>query len=205
MKIICGPEDNPATITIELPIQKEILGVLVSGGIDSAILYFMIIQENIRLGNLHDIIPLTVSRKEGSVYFAGPVVEHVHRYFNIPLVPHLTVGDNTLVEIKQVTSGMHDAFAMGCEKVYLGIIVQLEQHAIGWDRPFMIQSEKFRLPFLNVNKSHIIDLVRRVNQECLFHITHSCVHEFGRCNHCNGCNERSWGFDQLNIIDPGKV
>jgi hypothetical protein len=205
MKITCGPIDNQTTITIELPSEKETFGVLVSGGLDSAILYFLIIQENIRLGNLHDIIPLTVSRKEGSVYFAGPVVEHVHRYFNIPLVSHLDVGDNTLYETKQVASGMHEAFALGCKRVYVGVIIQQPEHMIGWSHPKLTESDKFRLPFINADKSHVVDLIRKVNQEWVFHITHSCDHELGRCNVCNGCNERAWGFSQLGAIDPGKV
>jgi len=57
-----------------------------------------------------------------------------------------------------------------------------------------------------LNKSHIIDLVIKFNQQSLFHITHSCSsQELGRCNVCNGCNERQWGFDQLGQTDPGTI
>jgi hypothetical protein len=202
MIIKCGNDNR--VITIELPEKKETLGVLVSGGLDSAILYFLIVQENIRLGNLHDIIPFTVARKEGSIYFAGPVVEHIHKYFNI-CVPHLQVGDNTLNETRQVTSGLKDAQDMGCSKVYLGVIIQQPEHMLGWDHPKLKEAERFKLPFINADKSHIVDLIFKSNQESLFHITHSCDHELGRCGSCNGCRERAWGFKKVNKIDPGKV
>jgi hypothetical protein len=203
MNIICGPINDQRTVTIELSPKKETLGVFVSGGIDSAILYYLLLKENIALNNLHDIIPFTIFRKEGSSYAAAPVIEHVHFSLGLPLKSALKVGDNTLPEHQQVGSGMQEAYKAGISRVYGGLIQQLPQHLIGWDAVKFRESEKFKAPFQHLNKSHIIDLVRKFDQECLYHITHSCCYDVGRCNVCNGCNERAWGFEQLGIIDPG--
>jgi hypothetical protein len=117
----------------------------------------------------------------------------------------LNVGDSSLPDHRQVSSGMKDAYDAGCDKIYAGLIEQLPQHMIGWTPIPYKETDKFKVPFCHLNKSHIIDLVVKFKQECLFHITHSCVHDkVGRCGNCNGCNEKSWGFEQLGLTDPGK-
>lgn len=203
MIIDCGPVDDRRTVTIELPANPETLGIFVSGGIDSAILYFLLLKENIQLGNIHNIIPFTLFRKEGSSYAAAPVIEHIHYSLNLPLKRALKVGDTTLPEHQQVGDGMDEAFRAGIDRVYGGLIQQLPQHLVGWTAVRFEETEKFKVPFQHLDKSHVIDLVRQFDQECLYHITHSCIYDVGRCNECNGCNERSWGFQKLGIEDPG--
>jgi hypothetical protein len=203
--IICGPVDDNRIINIELSSIPETIGVFVSGGLDSAILYYLIIEENLKLGNIHTILPLTVARKEGSKYFSRAVVDYVHQYFNLPKANILNVGDNTVYEPYQVTTGINDAVNIGCDKVFLGLITQLPEHTVGWVRPSFRETPFFRAPFLHAKKSHIVDIISKVNQEGIFYITHSCDYELGRCNVCNGCNERSWGFETMNLVDPGII
>lgn len=205
MIITCGPDYDKKQVIIELPEIRETLGVFISGGLDSAILYYLVVQENQRLGGRHEIIPFTVARKEGSKYFARPVIEHVQLLFNLPLCPPLDVGDNTLYEPLQVGSGMKDAIASGCDKIYAGLITQLPEHMIGWDHPKYKQTPKFRAPLLDLNKNHVVDLIVQTNQQWIFHVTHSCDHNLGKCGLCNGCRERAWGFEQMGMIDPGSV
>jgi hypothetical protein len=203
MNILCGPDHDLRMVKIDLFFKKERLGVFVSGGLDSAILYFLLLKENKELGNLHDIIPYTLFRKEGSSYAAAPLIEHIHRSLNIPLVRARRVGDTTLPEPQQVGSGIMEARTHGIDKIYAGLIQQLPQHMVNWEPIKYKETEIFKTPFSHLNKSHIVDLIRKFSQEYLYYITHSCVNDVGRCNICNGCNERSWGFDQLSIIDPG--
>jgi asparagine synthetase B (glutamine-hydrolysing) len=125
MNITCGPINDQRAVTIVLPPKKETLGVFVSGGIDSAILYYLLLKENIALNNLHDIIPFTIFRKEGSSYAAAPVIEHIHYSLGLPLKRALKVGDNTLPEQQQVSSGMQEAYKAGISRVYGGLIQQL--------------------------------------------------------------------------------
>ena len=68
MNIICGPNNDLRTVNIQLPTKASKLGVLVSGGIDSAILYYLLLLENQLRGNIHKILPISIIRKEGSKY-----------------------------------------------------------------------------------------------------------------------------------------
>lgn len=203
--IECGPVSDLRRFKLTLPAKPLTLGVFVSGGIDSAILYYMMLKINQEVGNIHTIIPYTILRKEGSRLFAEPVIKYVSGLFDT--TAHLSiVGDNTLSEEDQVRSGVNQVLqTTKTDIVYVGVIEQLSQHMTGWSPIPSKQGIKFRTPLSYLNKSHIIDLVYKLRQEHLLEITHSCIHEVGRCNICNGCNERSWAFAQLGIEDIGKV
>jgi Queuosine biosynthesis protein QueC len=204
MIITCGKPHR--TIEISLPATPAKIGIFISGGMDSALLYFLLLRENQNLGNIHEITPLTIIRKEGSKYFAKLVIAHVNSCYNIAYTDPLIVGDNTLPEEEQVKSGVHEAWDLGFQMVYVGMIEQLPQHMIDWTPIPYRESAKFRTPLKTLDKSYIVDLIKHYNQEALFYITHSCsLLELGRCNHCNGCNERTWGFDQLGLVDPGTI
>jgi hypothetical protein len=208
MKIICGPKNDQRTVIITLPEKKSRIAVLVSGGLDSAILYYLLLLENKLRGNIHKIVPISVMRKEGSKYFSSLVIGHVNQAFQLPYNDPIIVGDNTLPEEEQVKSGVNHAIKLGFDIVYAGVIEQLPQHMINWRPIPSKETPRFKTPFQLINKSHIIDIIVKFNQEPLFYITHSCSGEqsqVGRCKGCNGCNERSWGFDQLNLTDPGTI
>ena len=208
MNIQCGPTDDLRTVSITLPDTKSRIGVFVSGGIDSAILYYLLLLKNKEIGNLHEVLPLTIIRKEGSKYFSNLVVGHVNQEFQIPYNSPIIVGNNTLPEEEQVKSGVNQALNAGFDIVYAGVIEQLPQHMINWQPIPSKETLRFKTPFQLINKSHIIDLVLKYKQETLFYITHSCAGEqsqIGRCKGCNGCNERAWGFSQLGLTDPGTL
>ena len=208
MQFTCGPTSDKRSATITLPDEPKKIGVLVSGGLDSAILYYLILAENEQLGNIHEIVPLTVLRKEGSKNFAKLVVAHVNDHFKKDYVDPIIVGDPSLPEEEQVKSGVKQALKSGFDIVYVGVIEQLPQHMINWQPIPSKETAKFKTPFQSINKSHIIDMIVKLKQESLFYITHSCSGEqsqVGRCNGCNGCNERRWGFEQLELTDPGTI
>jgi len=206
MIVHCGPESDQRVITVELPAKPARVGILISGGIDSAILYHLLLLENTFRKNKHVIQPLTVIRKEGSKHFSKLVIAHLHAVHNIPYEDAIIVGDNTLPEEEQVKSGVIEAHANGFDAVYAGVIEQLPQFMVNWQPIPSKETNRFKTPLTNLNKSHIIDLCVRLKQEALFYITHSCsIKELGRCNTCNGCNERSWGFSQNQIQDPGML
>lgn len=208
MNITCGPKDDLRTISISLPKKKSKIGVLVSGGIDSAILYYLLLLENQLRGSIHEILPISIMRKEGSRYCSSIVVGHVNSHFNIPFQEPQVVGDNTLPEEVQVKSAVDEALTAGFNIVYAGVIEQLPQHMINWEPIPSRETAKFKTPFQSVNKSHIIDMIVKLKQETLFYLTHSCsdsAYQVGRCNKCNGCNERAWAFERLVLSDPGTI
>jgi len=208
MNIICGPADDQREITLTLPNKRSRIGVLVSGGIDSAILYYLLHLENTATGNIHEIRPISILRKEGSRYFSHLVVGAVNQQFNIPFIEPKLFGDNSLPEEKQIKSLVDQSLVSGFNIVYAGAIEQLPQHMVDWQPIPSKETARFKTPFQTINKSHIIDITIKFKQETLFYITHSCAsadYQVGRCNRCNGCNERSWGFEKLGLVDPGTI
>lgn len=204
MLLNCGPAHDRRILDLNLPPTPSLLGVFVSGGIDSALLYYLLMEENRRLGNPHVIEPLTILRKEGSKYFANLVVSHVQSAFELPYSGLTVVGNNTLSEDQQVRSGVRQAYRMGYGQVYVGVIDQIAEHTIGWEKIGYDENDFYRIPFKNLQKFHIVDLVKQFKQEGLFYITHACDQlELSRCHACNGCRERIWGFKQLALQDPG--
>jgi hypothetical protein len=180
--------------------------MFVSGGLDSAILYYLLLQANAELHNKHLIHPFVVTRTEGSKYFARPVIAHVHSQFDMPYQEPIVVGDPSLPGHLQVKSGGDSAILMGYTQLYGGVIDQLPEHTIGYEPAPLEENDTIKMPFKHLTKGHVINLIVRCKQEALFYITHSCsILEIGRCGTCNGCRERRWGFDQLGIADPGTI
>jgi hypothetical protein len=200
----CGPNTDKRTLNLYLNPLKRKVGVLVSGGMDSALLYYLLIRLNVEQGFIHKITPYTILRKDGSCQYAQPVIDYVHDQFDLPHVSTEIVGDPTLPESLQVESGCNDVLAKS-NILYLGLIEELAIHTIGWRDPIKwTETQDRKYPFRNLNKSHIVDLIYYFEQQALFELTHSCNMP-GKCGSCNGCNERQWGFDQLGKTDTGTI
>jgi len=220
MNFVCGPEHDKRHLTFKLPSYEisdtqspnygvylrvnrlkgdRSIGILLSGGLDSALLYYLLLKENRDIGNLFKITPYTILRKEGSRQHALGVINYINSLFNIESANLNVVGDNTLPEIKQVISGQNDVLLEN-DFVYVGIIEARPEHSIGWERPGFKEKLRVLYPFLNLQKSHIVDLICQNNLQPLFELTHSCaVHETDPCGVCNGCRERQWGLEQMNL------
>ena len=206
MIITCGPADNQRTLKLKLPEERAKIAVLISGGIDSAILYYLMLLENKNTGYRHDIRPISIMRQEGSEYFSKLVVANMNEKFNLIKQDAIIVGNPSLPEDQQVKSGVNHAYNLGFDLTYCGVIEQQPEHMIGWVQPEAKETKRFKTPLRDLNKIHIIDLVIQCKQEDLFYITHTCnKFKVGRCHKCNGCNERAWGFSQLGLTDPGNI
>lgn len=195
-----GPEHDRRCLSINLPLEKQKIGVLVSGGLDSAILYFLLYSINKNMGHIHDLVPYTVERAEGSIEYAPKVINYMRSFFNddniklnkidIPSIrPHLeiTIAVINIIQRKILNS------------LYIGVIQTRDEHAIGIDiiKP-NTKSNFLNYPFYNLEKSHIIDLIIQLRQTHLFDITISCDKGLN-CKICNGCRERAWGLEQMNV------
>lgn len=221
MILSCGPDHDQRILNFELPrlpnFSSEFLkklylrtngvqegnniGVLVSGGLDSALMYYLLLEENKNTGNKFKITPYSMMRKEGSRFYAIQVIEYINSLFKIETTGLNIVGDNTLEEIKQVESAIKEVFSKNENFIYVGIIEARPEHSINWVRHKFKETVVRKYPLLNLEKSHIIDLIIKLNLNHLFSITHSCaVNEKIPCGNCNGCNERAWGFEQLGLI-----
>lgn len=205
MSLPTYPSINSSTIkklflrTYDLQENKNI-GVLVSGGMDSAIMYYLLTKLNIENNNLFNITPYTILKKEGSKKYALPIINYVQKKFDLQTTGLNVVGDNTLPERIQVDSGIKDVFNKGNDFVYVGIISAREEHRINWRKCVFVEEVRKKYPLLNLEKSHVVDLYIKYNLLDLLKLTYSCANdELNACGSCNGCNERQWGLNQMGL------
>lgn len=200
----CGPLDDRRILNVELNFLRRRIGVLVSGGLDSALLYYLIQS---LVSDSYTVTPFIINRpNDGSSTYAQPVIDYVNSVLNkqpqVGTLLHITEDDSE----RQVSAGMRNLVNHNVNISYIGLIETLPIHCIGVPEPYVpMDTDRFVYPFKNLNKSHIVDLVYQLNQEELFNITHSCVYKQNRCGMCNRCNERHWAFTKLGLVDPGKV
>ena len=190
-------------VTVKLTLHRRI-GVLVSGGLDSALLYYLIKKLTLT-DDRYSVIPYTIIRNDGSSRYAQPVIDYVHEVLGIEhqYATKLDI-DETDSEL-QVAAGMRELRNTDRNLIYIGIIQTLEEHALhGVPKPYVpVNSEMFNYPLKDLTKAHIVQLTIQLGLEKLFTLTHSCVYDIDTpCGNCNRCNERAWAFTQLGLIDP---
>lgn len=219
MQLTLGPSHDRRIFSMTLPITPKFnnsrlkklwlktnkmlegnkIACLVSGGMDSALLYFLLLEENFKTGNHFIITPYTILRM-GAENPANNVIKWIHDYYKIPKVDLNIVGDPTLPENQQVDSGIHAIIGKVSDFLYIGIIDDRPEHYIDWDKVTFVESYQIRYPFLNLQKSHIIDLYIQKNILELIALTTSCCTSGEiSCGICNGCAARDWGFNQLGL------
>lgn len=196
LKIELGPSHDKRLLEFSLPDSPKRIGVLVSGGLDSAILLYII--KYLNQNNFHKIVPLTIERAEGSKIYAPKVLDYINSIFindisnfeviKLPKIPpHIEV---TLAIHLMLRKNLFDV-------LYLGVIQTREEHAHGITiiKP-STKIDYIKYPLIELEKSHIVDLIYKMKQEYFLDITTSC--DTGEnCGTCNGCNERAWGIDQI--------
>lgn len=181
---------------IELPKSPSKIGVFVSGGLDSAILYYLIVEAN-RTQN-HSIIPITLVKNQNSLHYAQTVINYVHLSLKIDPVAA------TILDGKDIVQAVTQAYQQGLNRVYVGLIKELPEFLVGWKPSARPETKFCKMPFKDLTKVDLVQLVLDKKQENLFLITHSCATEStGRCNVCNRCRERKWAFESLALSDPG--
>ena len=191
-------------VIVKLTLYRRI-GVLVSGGLDSALMYYLIKKLTLS-DDRYSVIPYTIIRNDGSSRYAQPVIDYVHEILGIEQQYATKLDIDEADSELQVAAGMRELRNTDRNLIYIGIIQTLEEHALhDVPKPYVpINSELFKYPLKDLNKSHIVQLIVQLGLEKLFTLTHSCVYDIDTpCGDCNRCNERAWAFTQLGLIDPG--
>lgn len=197
---------SPArTVTLDIDESKK-YGILLSGGIDSAILLYLLLKTSPSI----NLRTYTVAKTDGALEHSNRIVEHFNKKFTANIPAPGVVGDPTLHHSMQVVSAVHAAYKKGVtHRLFIGTNQNPPELAglVGApNRPIGSPSKYVLLPFIDLYKSHILDFMYQFNQEDLVNITHSCTEQpVGRCNSCWHCSERTWAFRQLNKIDTGKL
>lgn len=179
-------------------------GILLSGGIDSAILLYLLIKGNPEI----KIQPFTIAKRDGAALYADPVIEHFNIKFDLSIPKTILVGDPQAHHRMQSTTAVIDIFDNHpVDYLFIGI----NKNPPGLDRsPFAPRRNKksddpkIIFPFVDMTKDQMLQIMFDCGQEDLINITHTCTEQsLGRCNRCWQCQERAWAFKQLGKEDTG--
>jgi 7-cyano-7-deazaguanine synthase in queuosine biosynthesis len=191
-----GPTNDRIKLNFKINYITTRVGVLVSGGIDSAILYYLMLLYNLKNNNRHNITHYHIFHNNIFANSAEQIIRHINNQFNIPFNGLNFIGDGTLDDIYRIPQACREVITKQ-SVVYCGHIKVLPEHSINvnYDTNWK-ESHLVKYPFKDLNKSHIVDLVIQNNCTKLFGLSHSCVN--GKiCNLCNRCNELNWAFKTL--------
>lgn len=180
-------------------------GVLLSGGLDSAILLYIIIRDYPTI----DIQPFTIPKHDGAILYANPVIDHFNKKFNLTIPKTIAVGDPNVYHRLQSKTAVKEIFeTYAVDKLFIAINQNPPELA---DLPGAPQRDqksdnpKILFPFVDLYKDDILKIMIDEDQLDLADITHSCTEQqVGRCNRCWQCTERAWAFNQLGLLDTRK-
>lgn len=105
MRITVGKDTYVNQIDIQLPAGKNKIGVMLSGGADSAILLYLLCLERKLDRSTQEIIPFTVARPDGAWNYVKAIVDWINNELEIKLPDPIKVGDPTLHHSLQGRSG----------------------------------------------------------------------------------------------------
>ena len=183
MNYICGPLWDRRIVNID---QQGKVGIVMSGGLDSYVLYHL----------LDDPIVFNIKRED--------------RFDNADRVQKLI--NRNVIEINEVSTNHWDRVPLtigqllkehNVDSLFCGInhtppidhFPEFDTDAKP-DRPWRFEDKKVKVPFLHLYKYHIIDLAYQLDLD--LSDTMSCLHNLDtHCGECWQCKEREWGFEQM--------
>ena len=189
------------------------VGIFVAGGLDSAILLCLIIEELNRT-NRTTPIHIWTCDKPPDPKNAARIVKIIGEEYNRELIYH----DNFPVSDEAKANGVFDfqstrdaynqfdsielymAANNSWEKTQWAELITHNNSILRWSYP---EESHVTYPFLNMLKSQMIDIYYKLNKEHLMQYTYSCSKkEHPRCNKCYSCIEAATGFSELGKIRP---
>lgn len=212
MIIFTGPDNDKRQIEIKFHAGKKRIGVMLSGGADSAILLYLLALERKMEGSDQELIPFTVARPDGAWNYVKPIVDKINQMLGTTIRDPIQVGDPTLHHSQQGRSGEREArskykidhFYYGSQQHPPKELIELP--GIYPNRPDCIEMPGTTIPFALVDKRHTLGLYEVFQAWPLIELTHSCTAlTEGRCGECYNCKEREWALSKLEINDPGSM
>jgi tRNA(Ile)-lysidine synthase TilS/MesJ len=192
MEFVCGPSWNKRIIEIE---PKEKIALCMSGGIDSWVLYNL-------LGKFVDLNDIGIFNLRKDEF---DVVHHVKKLTNRNDIIIVDDEDRSVNRFNFFIEKIKDKYDY--EEIYIALNViphlayfpEFSKNGVP-NRPWKIDQQNIKAPFLHLYKYHIIDLAHRHFID--LRNTHSCIASpIANCGTCWQCMERSWAFDQLTLND----
>jgi len=212
--VTVGPVWDRRLIDLKIPKDIDEVAIMVSGGMDSAILYYALKV----LNPTKFIRTFCVPRKvDDSFNNSWNVHKKVAELLDVTMTPPELIGKEDSVDSVLPTSDLIKSKRFKFvydgvnHQVPLGYPFEIPEEfntpqargmAFG-QRPWRLDVPGLKTPFLHLYKYHIIDLYYRLGVESLIDVTHSCTAiPEGHCRDCMWCYERIWAFAQLDKTDP---
>lgn len=199
MKLTSRVDGTEIDIPVDLKLRNAIM---VSGGLDSAVLLAIIASQGIMP------VTYTIDKKDGSFNNTVKMIDLMNSKWGWSIPHPVKVGDPALPHSQQGKSAVNYILQNNlCDRLYNGINQnppELSDDPWAPDRTINNKPVKLVIPFFSLQKIHIVDLMFELGYEELANITHSCTERTeGRCGVCWQCRERQLTFDKLGRTDTG--
>lgn len=182
--------------------QSDRVGLLISGGIDSAILAALLIRRSIKNKDKSSFFPFVIKKSDQSFCRVPSILKFLKDHFKVQIAQIQYVGDATLHHSLINKSAIKEIFEKKlCDHLYLGLTknppVQLP--GLAPDRPSAINHAKIHAPFLGINKAQVLMIAKELSLLPLLSLTHTCTEEPQiPCLKCWQCSEKLWAFSIFN-------
>ncbi len=194
-------------------------GIMVSGGLDSALLFYMIMSTYKERGWTPKLQPFTIRKHNERIQTARSIISWINEKFPDHVIPdtivlgnpddhHRLQGDLAWKEVRSRYPDINYVFYgsnavpnwdySNWEKDQMGFPVGVPQRGPG-------EGGMVYLPFYHLRKYHTVDLVMQLDIPEVYTMSRSCTYvaDGPRCKLCFHCRERAWGFAMAGITDPG--
>ena len=197
MQIAVGEKLNqPINLIVDLGIEPSKVAVLFSGGMDSTLVLYMLLEEK-RLKNLNTEIHCFTAPQLGRKMHSEEILSLPE--FSGKCIHHEDVKNETDEGIRpMLLELLHRGWT-----VYTGTNA-VPDEPIGGRYPARKYKDPLPAnlfnPFRYAFKHHILEAYSKLNIEHLISKTHSCTEqEIGECGICFACYERAWAFKKLGL------
>ena len=207
MRFTVGTPAAPQTVEIDWNSRARI-GILLSGGLDSAVLLAAMLHVSRETGTPLKIQPFTIKKPDNSFQYVDAILGSMKTHYGVKVPAPIFVGDGTLSHAVINRDATRDIFSRDlCDFLFFGLNQNPPETLPGGsapNRPSDMGNPLLKAPLLPLYKNHILELAIQLKREYLFLLTHTCTErETGRCGACWQCEERAWAFRQVGIADPG--
>jgi hypothetical protein len=185
-------------------VDSKRYGFLLSGGLDSAVLLGLMLQELPHIS----IQPFTIPKTDGAALYVQPILDFFNKRFNTLLPNTIHVGDPTVHHRSQSRTAVEEIWKKHDVDFLYNAVNQnppiLNNDPYAPQRDTKSSNPKIVLPFVSLLKDDVLKLMYENGLEELVDMTHSCTEwKVGRCGKCWQCRERQWAFDEIGKIDTG--
>ena len=200
------------------------VGVVVSGGFDSAVLWHMI--NKLYEGTGASVTPYTVPKVDGSIRHANMMLEAYSKHNNIKTIHTRRVGivdqtnryPNGAQLLEQLVTGLREILYADiplADVVYTGaspfpshLVDKFKQIRAPRDRNFTRGTDwedVCKQPFDSYTKEQLVGIaIHEGIVDYVKEVTHSCVkQDRGRCGECFWCQEREWAINYYDGLIDG--